>query len=229
VLASLGALAVGTLLGVRHAFEPDHVAAVTTLVVDARSAWRGAILGAIWGIGHTISLVVLGTLLIATRTVLSAQAGAAFEIGVAVMLIVLGARAVWRALRSDATGTSHAHRHGPADAVHVHGGPRAHVHVAGRTLAWRPFAVGLVHGLAGTGAITAFVFAELPDIASRVGYIALFGLGSVAGMAVATGVAGASLCRIATSERRRSVLAVATGVGSIALGIVWALPELSLF
>jgi high-affinity nickel-transport protein len=227
VLASLGALAVGTLLGVRHAFEPDHVAAVTTLVLEAKSAWRGAILGAAWGIGHTISLVILGTLLIVTRTVLSAQAGAAFEIAVAAMLIGLGARAVWQAVRSGATGATHAHRHGPAD-VHVHGGPRAHVHVAGRTLAWRPFAVGLVHGLAGTGAITAFVFAKLPDVASRVGYIALFGLGSVAGMAVATGVAGAYLCRIATSHRRRSVLAVATGVGSIALGIVWALPELSL-
>jgi hypothetical protein len=227
VLASLGALAVGTLLGVRHAFEPDHVAAVTTLVVEARSAWRGAILGAVWGIGHTLSLVILGTVLIATRTVLSARVGAAFEIGVAAMLIVLGARAVWRALRSGATGVRHAHRHGHHH-VHVHAGPRAHVHVAGRTLAWRPFAVGLVHGLAGTGAITAFVFAELPDVASRVGYIALFGLGSVAGMAVATGVAGASVARLATSDRRRSVLAVATGVGSIALGIVWALPELSL-
>ena len=228
MLASLGALAVGTLLGVRHAFEPDHVAAVTTLVVEARSAWRGAILGAVWGVGHTISLVMLGTVLIATRTVLPARTGAAFEVGVAAMLIVLGARAVWRALRSSAAGATHVHSHGPADNVHVHAGPRAHVHVAGRTLAWRPFAVGLVHGLAGTGAITAFVFAELPDVASRVGYIALFGLGSVAGMAVATGVAGASVCRLATSDRRRSVLAVATGVGSIALGIAWALPELGL-
>ena len=77
VLASLGALAVGTLLGVRHAFEPDHIAAVTTLVVEAKSAWRGAILGAVWGIGHTISLVLLGTVLVATRTVLSVRAAAA--------------------------------------------------------------------------------------------------------------------------------------------------------
>jgi len=109
----------------------------------------------------------------------------------------------------------------------VHVGPSPHVHIAGRILAWRPLVVGLVHGLAGTGAITALVFAKLPDAASRVSYIALFGLGSVAGMAIATGVAGASICRLADGPRRRSVLAVATGLGSIVLGVVWGLPELA--
>ncbi|HEY0194630.1 MAG TPA: hypothetical protein VGC42_26140, partial [Kofleriaceae bacterium] len=202
--ASLAAVVLGLLLGLRHAFEPDHLTAVSTLVVESRDPWRGVRLGAIWGLGHTLSLAIVGTLLLATGRVLPARAAAGFELVVAAMLIVLGVRAVWRALR------------GPA--VHAHDGS---VHRHGHRFAGRPLIVGLIHGLAGSGAITALVFAELPTLASRVGYIVLFGLGSSAGMAIASGVAGASLHRLAARPGRRRVLAVAAGLISIALGIAW--------
>lgn len=225
MLTSLGALAVGALLGVRHAFEPDHLTAVTTLVIQARSARRGALLGMMWGLGHTASLLVLGAIVLVTGAALPARTAAGFELAVAVMLIVLGARAVWNGVRAPAHGREHVHRHHEVE--HAHAGPAQHLHVAGRVVVWRPLVVGVVHGLAGTGALTALLFARLPDLAARMTYIALFGLGSVAGMAAATGLAGASLGRVVTRNRHRSVLAIVTGIGSIALGFVWALPQLA--
>ncbi|HEX4355316.1 MAG TPA: hypothetical protein VHZ95_20460 [Polyangiales bacterium] len=226
MFASLGAILLGVMLGLRHAFEPDHLTAVSTLVVEARDARRGMLLGAVWGLGHTISLVAVGTALLVTGAVLPVRTAAAFELCVAAMLVVLGGRSLFLALRDGTRGPTHRHRH--AGDEHVHAGPDAHVHVAGRALAWRPLVVGLVHGLAGSGAITALVFAELPTLAARVVYITLFGLGSIGGMAIASGVAGASLQRAAGTPARRRAITVASGVLSIGLGIAWAIPELAL-
>jgi hypothetical protein len=225
VLASLTAILLGTVLGIRHAFEPDHLTAVSTLVLETRSPARGAVLGAIWGLGHSLSLVVLGSVLVVSGSMLSPAAMAAFELGVAGMLVVLGVRSLVRAGREGTGGAVRSHRHRGCE--HVHRGPQAHLHVGRRAFAVRPFVVGLVHGLAGTGAITAIVFAELPTLGMRVTYMALFGLGSVAGMAAATGAAGASLHRFAATPGRRRMVTVASGVGSIVLGIAWAIPELA--
>lgn len=211
--ASLGGVLLGLLLGLRHAFEPDHLTAVSTLVVESRDPWRGVRLGAVWGLGHTLSLAIVGSLLLATGRVLPDRAAAGFELVVAAMLVVLGVRALARAVR----GAGEVHRH-PDGTVHSHG----------HRFSGRPLIVGLIHGLAGSGAITALVFAELPTMASRIGYIVLFGLGSSAGMAIASGLAGASLHRLAARPGRRRALAVAAGLISIALGIAWAMPELAI-
>ena len=140
------------------------------------------------------------------------------------MLIVLGARALWIGVRAGDRGPLRPHRH--ATGEHVHGVPGEHVHLGGRTFALRPLLVGLVHGLAGSGALTALVFAELPDLPSRIVYIALFGLGSILGMAAASGAVGASLGRATRTAPRRRAFAVASGALSIGLGIAWAIPEL---
>jgi ABC-type nickel/cobalt efflux system permease component RcnA len=225
MIGSLGGMLLGTLVGVRHAFEPDHLTAVSTMVADARDARRGALLGALWGVGHTISLVVVGTLVLATGTALPERAEAAFELAVAVMLIVLGVLALVRAAREGEHGPIHHHHH--RGTAHTHAGPAAHVHVAGATLARRPLFIGLVHGLAGSGAMTALVFAELPDLASRIAYITLFGIGSIGGMALASAVAGASLYRFARHRRIQRAVGLGTGVLSIGVGVAWAFPQLA--
>jgi hypothetical protein len=221
VSASLGVV-LGLLVGLRHAFEPDHLAAVSTLVSETRDPRRGALLGAVWGLGHTLALVAVGVALIAVGAVLPERLAAAFELAVAVMLLILGARLLIQAARAGGTGPEHAHRHGGRE--HEHHGAIGHVHVGRWTLAWRPLLVGMVHGLAGSGALTALVFAELPGTAARVGYIALFGAGSIAGMALASGVAGATLRAVARSGRVHRGILVAVGVTSIAVGIVWGVP-----
>ena len=87
MLTSIGGMLLGSLIGLRHAFEPDHLTAVSTLAIEASGARRGTLLGVIWGIGHTASLVIVGTLLLATGAVLPARTEAVFELGVALMLI----------------------------------------------------------------------------------------------------------------------------------------------
>lgn len=220
MLATLGAMVLGVLIGLRHAFEPDHLTAISTLMAETHGARRGAWLGAIWGIGHTVSLVVVGTLVLATGAVVSARTAAALELAVAAMLVVLGVRSIIQAARAGARGAVHRHRHGRDE--HEHEASVRHVHVARWALAWRPLVVGLVHGLAGSGAITALVFAELPTLATRLIYITLFGLGSIAGMALASGVASASLHRLAPTAHRRRLLELATGILSVGVGLGWA-------
>jgi len=197
-------IVLGILVGLRHAFEPDHLTAVSTLVSETHDARHGALLGVLWGLGHTISLVVVGASLAVVGATLPTRAGAAFELGVAVMLVVLGVRGMVVALRG---GNGH---------------PHPHAAIAPRR--WRPFLVGLVHGLAGSGALTALVFAHLPGTVARILYIALFGAGSVAGMALASGVAGAALQVVVRSDRVRRDIGLATGVMSIAVGVLWGVP-----
>lgn len=201
-------IVLGILVGLRHAFEPDHLSAVSTLVSETHGVQHGALLGALWGLGHTISLVVVGGILALVGATLPARAETAFELAVAVMLLALGARVIAVALRGAA-----GHAHAPM--------------TAGRRRRWRPFAVGLVHGLAGSGALTAVVFAQLSGSAARITYMVLFGAGSIAGMAIASGTAGATLHALACSNEARRRIALATGIVSIAVGLVWGAPLLT--
>jgi hypothetical protein len=209
-------LLLGILLGMRHSFEPDHVAAVSTLL-DGRGRRSTAILGAFWGIGHSIALLVVGGALAALHGSLPRSLGDGFEILVASMLVILGARAVARARPADRGTSAAGHFH---DAAEPHAG-NDHVHVGPWTFAWRPLVVGLVHGLAGSGALTALVMADLPTWGTRVAYMAIFGVGSVIGMAGLTGVVGWQLARIERRARLSRALALVTGTFSVGLGGWW--------
>jgi ABC-type nickel/cobalt efflux system permease component RcnA len=217
-------IVLGLLVGLRHSFEPDHLTAVSTLVGETRDLRGGALLGALWGIGHTLSLVGVGVILMLVGASLPERAAVVFELGVAAMLLVLGVRSIAVAIRAAAVH----HRLHTADRAHVHPGAHAHAHAHAppelRRLAWRPLAVGLVHGLAGSGALTAIVFADLPGVGARLVYMTLFGLGSIAGMALASGAAGATLRVVARSGGTRRGLSIATGAVSIAVGVMWAIP-----
>src|SRR5262249_47437234 len=141
-----------------------------------------------WGLGHAAALLGVGVVLAALAAQLPAALGDVFELAVAAMLIGLGARAIHRALRAGADGPPRLHAH--AGVSHDHAGPRAHVHLARRTLALRPLVVGVVHGLAGSGALTALVLARLPSTRLRFTYMALFSAGSIVGMCALSGLAG---------------------------------------
>jgi high-affinity nickel-transport protein len=200
----------GLLVGLRHSFEPDHLTAVSTLVGETRDLRGGAMLGALWGVGHTLALVAVGAVLLAVGASLPERAAVIFELCVAGMLLVLGARAIVVALR--------------AASPHGHGATPDHGHPAVRTRAWRPLAIGGVHGLAGSGALTAIAFAELPGAGARLIYMVVFGLGSIAGMALASGAAGVTLRVVARSGGTRRGLGLVTGALSIAVGVLWSLP-----
>ena len=191
----LAPIVLGLALGARHSFEPDHLAAVSVLIGERRGLTRSAALGAIWGVGHTISLVAMSIAVVGFGAMLPASADRGFELAVAVVLIGLGVRSLWY---------THHHHHGrrirsPLQAL----------------------LIGMIHGLAGSSALTAMVFAALPDTTARLLYISLFGLGSIAGMAAVSGAAGGWLQHVRRPWLMTG-LRIAIGVSSIAVGIATA-------
>jgi hypothetical protein len=199
----------GSLLGMRHALEPDHLAAVSTLPTGERSSGKAAWLGACWGLGHTLTLMAAGAVLVVLRADMPVLASDVLELCVVFLLIGFGLRAIRQAARQV----------GPQ--VHVHADAPGHSHW---TLARRPLLVGAVHGLAGSDALTAVVVATLPSTAARLTYLALFGIGSIVGMAALSGLLGWPLARL--GRRRVFVRAVSLAVGCIstALGLFWGYP-----
>jgi High-affinity nickel-transport protein len=214
------------LLGARHASEPDHLVAVSTMVAGAPTARRAATLGAIWGIGHSIALLAVGGALMVLHWQLPDRLADVFELGVACMLLVLGARSIAAALQLRAAERRHVYRaHGAValTGLHTHGGGRPHRHDAQRR-ARRPLMIGLVHGLAGSGALTALALANMPSLGSGLAYMAFFGLGSVLGMAALSGLIGVPLARFTTRIPVQVAALAATGALSFAVGIAWGWP-----
>jgi high-affinity nickel-transport protein len=198
MLTLLGWL-LGLLNGMRHALEPDHVAAISTLVAEQSSGRRAARFALLWGLGHAAVLLVVGGGLVIARRGMPPHVEQAFELGVAGMLVLLGGRAIRKAIALARHGAAHEHMH-----------------------ATRPMLIGVVHGLAGSGAITAIVLAKLPDPVVGLVFIALYGLGATLGMALLAGFAGVPLASLARrSHRAVPVLLGVTGLASLVLGIGW--------
>ncbi len=193
------AVVLGAAQGARHSFEPDHLAAVSVMIGDRRGVARSAWLGAMWGVGHTASLVVMCLAVLGFGAALPASADQAFTVIVALVLIGLGIRS-------------------------LHGSHRAETSRPVRSAA-QGLAVGAIHGLAGSSALTAMVFAALPTTGSRIVYITLFGLGSTVGMAAVSGAAGLWLHHVQRPWMVTS-LRIVIGLGSIAIGLYTGLDAL---
>ena len=196
----LAASCVGFLLGMRHATDPDHLVAVSTLVARTRRLGASWFLGACWGLGHTFTIFAAGAAVILLRWAVSPRAEAAMEFAVGAMLVVLGTLS----LRDDSVRRwglqEHSHEHGHDDAHGHHllapgGDGHSHPHLhsaalealsagasAGGRTPLRAFAVGTVHGLAGSGAVALLVLAAIPGTAAQLAYLAVFGLGTLVGM-----------------------------------------------
>ncbi|HEX5133037.1 MAG TPA: urease accessory protein [Candidatus Krumholzibacteria bacterium] len=209
----------GFFVGMRHALEPDHVAAVSTLVSGEGGGRRAMRVGLAWGIGHTAALLAAGGALLIVRLELPGWFAAAAELFVGILLIGLGATSIARAVRDGQRGPHRTHAHGHNE--HAHAGAIPHVHVGRFVLAARPLLMGLAHGLAGTGALAALVLASMPSLASGLLYIAVFGAGSILGMTLLTGVMGATLQTVMRGARARIAFQGGAGLLSLVVGIVW--------
>jgi len=227
IVASLASIALGLGLGARHAFEPDHLAALGVLAAEAPGARRTALLGAVWGIGHSAALLLVGSALAALSMRMPDRLADALELGVSSMLIALGGRAVVRAARSGRLGPAVPHAHGALG--HAHSASRDHVHVGRFVLARRPLLIGMVHGLAGSGALTTLVLAGLPSSAARLWFMALFGIGSVMGMAAVSGLVGWPLACVLRRPMAARMVAAAAGVSCALIGVLWGIPSLQRF
>lgn len=220
----LSIVLLGGLLGMRHALEADHVAAVASLSTRARSTAEVVRVSAAWGIGHALTVVVLGSALIALGLTLSERLSRAFEIGVGLMLVALGVD-VLRRLRRDRVHV-HAHRHADGT-MHVHAhrhemddrGAHPVEHRHDHTPVSRAVLVGGVHGLAGSAALILVSLQATRSASAAVGYLLAFGVGSVLGM-VAFSVALSIPLRLSSGRFEGALhrLEAVLGCATIAIG-----------
>ena len=218
-------LAIGGLLGLRHAFEPDHLAAVSTLATrPAARLWSAARLGLIWGLGHTVTVGVVALVIIALGVRVPERFWPAAELLVAALLILLGTVVIWRYVRG--RWHMHAHTHEiatPHFHLHSHSTGAAHGHPHPVVDARRSLGFGIAHGLAGSGAIAALLVAAVPDTAARLAYFAAFSAGTILGM-LGVSLTLSVVVRLAAerSSRWATILHVAAAAGSVVAGVVLA-------
>ena len=229
----------GFLLGMRHATDADHVIAVTTILNRSRRFLDTTLIGALWGLGHTITVVLVGVLIIGFNVVIPPPVGLAMEFAVALMLIGLGILNLTGGLRSlterltpPAPMHSHDHAHPGSAGAHAHlHGHGSNERLAGRgvvaTFGWyqliRPVAVGLVHGLAGSAAVALLVLATIQDTGTALAYLVIFCIGVAAGMAILTTVIGLPFMLSSTkSVQINRWLTIGSGVLSLAFGLLLA-------
>ena len=205
-----GVLFLGFLIGMSHALEADHLAAVGAMAAGRKNSQKGlALRGAVWGLGHTLTLlaICIGALLWGFK--LTDQVAAALEFAVGVMLVLLAFNVLWR-MRSKRVHF-HAHRHGEGKRhLHAHShahtneghaqDPHRHTHAQGFPL--RALGVGFVHGAAGSAGLLALVVAATQNTVLAIGYVALFGFGSIIGMALLSAVIAWPLGQVETQARR---------------------------
>ena len=202
-MSLVSAALLGLGLGVKHAFEADHIAAVCALVARRGTVARAARAGALWGLGHGAIIILAGGALVLLGARVPGPLAAALDAAVAVMLVGLGVNALRRApIAPDHDHThAHAHDHGPSTR--------------------RPILVGLVHGASGTAALTILVASTIPHRAEALAFITLFGLASILGMAAAAAILAWPLRKAAQHAPTiaRGLRSMA-GVGSIAAGLM---------
>jgi high-affinity nickel-transport protein len=231
----LSAVLLGFLLGLQHATDPDHLVAVATIVSREQKFRAGARIGLLWGIGHTVTLAIAGTIVVALNTGVPARLATGLELLVAAMLIVLGVLRLRDALRGILAVAPDRrmadHHHGRHEVIHAHDGD-AHVHPSAALLAaWREenrrvgiraLLVGAVHGMAGTAAVALLVLATLHTVAAAATYLLVFGLGTIVGMTALTAVMAYPVVRLARLRRMREAMAVTSGVAAIVFGCWYA-------
>jgi high-affinity nickel-transport protein len=239
----LPAAALGFVLGMQHATDPDHLVAVATIATRERRVVDGVRVGLFWGLGHMLTLTVAGAVIVALGLSLGPAVRVVLELMVALMLVLLGASRLRDATRGldtvaadhltarhthdhDEAVHSHAHAHGP----HVHSHPHLHpsrrllraLSLDGGCLAARAALIGVVHGMAGSAAMSLLVLATLDSAWSATVYLAVFGLGTIAGMTLFTAAMAYPVAVLLRFRRARRVLAFGASLGSIVFGLFYA-------
>lgn len=251
MISLLSILALGFFLGMRHATDPDHVIAVSTIVSRQRNIKKSALIGVFWGVGHTVTIFFVGAAIILFGLVIPPRIGLSMELSVGLMLVLLGIMNVTafvrsipeRSVHSAQDGPSelvHSHYHSHGDYIHTHAHahhPEQHTHSAERTpVAWldrtlgrsglyqplRPLVIGIVHGLAGSAAVALLVLATIRNPYWAMAYLLVFGVGTIAGMMLITLSIASAFHFVGKNARFSRHLGLASGLISLIFGLVVA-------
>jgi len=200
----LTAVFLGFVLGLRHALDPDHLVAVSTILARRRSPWTASWVGASWGLGHTATIFAVGFAIVALRAAIPEPVVVSFELCVGAMLVGLGGANLLAAARARAG---------------IRADDGAGLPLRGALV--RSGLVGLVHGLAGSAAVSLAAVGAMPTTAMALAYLVVFGLGTVAGMMACSLVLAAPLRHLPGVAGRRRALTAGTGLASLSFGVWW--------
>lgn len=206
-------MVLGFILGIKHAFEADHVLAVSTIVTEQKNPLKSALLGTFWGLGHTTTLFIVGIIVLLLKLSIPERLSLSFEFLVGLMLIFLG----FRVLRNQKLIHTHQHQHQHDELTHQH------LHVHEQTQTHRKhhtsYLIGTIHGLAGSGALMLLVLSTVPSLTVGLYYILLFGLGSTLGMTAMSFLVGLPFLFSFKFPGIEKYLRIFAGVLSILFGI----------
>ena len=219
-------LTLGFLIGMRHALEADHVAAVASLASGSKNIRETIFHGAVWGIGHTLSLMAIGSVVVLMNSSIPEELAHWLEFAVGVMLVLLGADVIRRMIRDRIH--FHFHKHASDSRAHLHAHSHrgesnhalsSHDHKHNKGLTARVLAVGIMHGLAGSAALVLLVAGTITNSVTAIFYIILFGIGSIVGMAALSAVIAVPLRYSAASMTwAHNGLQIIIGIATISLG-----------
>ena len=222
----VGLATFGFLLGMRHAVEADHVAALASLSTRPTSWVHAVRIGAVWGLGHTLTLFIVGTIVLLADTVVPERIAWGLELAVGVMLVGLGADVLRRLLRDRVHFHVHVHAHDNGTThfhAHSHAEENGHCHEHGHGFPGRALVVGLTHGMAGSAALVLLAIAKAPSVAMGILYIGVFGAGSILGMALLSVAISMPLrysARLITSKSFHNGLQGIVGVATVLIGFL---------
>jgi len=204
-------LGLGFLLGVEHAFEPDHIVAISSLISKEKNLKKTTILGAIWGVGHTTTLFLAGIIILTLKITIPETIALSLEFLVGLVIIFLGFYVIRDIIEKNKHIHKHTHTGRTHTHIHSHKGTDQHTHYH------QSFSVGLIHGLAGSAALMLLILSTFNSLIIGIIYILLFGIGSMVGMAIVGGLI--SIPFIYSSKKSRSINTVIQyGTGMISIG-----------
>ncbi len=225
---AISILGQGIILGLKHALDADHLVAVSTIVSERKGFWNSSLVGALWGLGHTASLLAVGLLVIAFNFQIPPKVALGMEFAVALMLVVLGGSVLWKIFRG---ASFHIHTHSHEGRLHIH--PHFHkpiehrqgehgVHHHSIPIGKKPFFVGMVHGMAGSAALMLLVLTTISSRPLALAYVGIFGLGSVGGMFLMSALIGLPFSFTSKYERANKIIRTTAGVVSVCFGLFLA-------
>jgi sulfite exporter TauE/SafE len=206
----------GFILGMKHALEPDHIIALSTIASRSKSLWRSSLTGVFWGIGHTSTLFVIGLLLIILKLELSLKLSMSLEFLVGIMLVYLGFSTVISFRRKKIH--IHEHQHEGIPHNHFH---EKHEHIHFNFSYLKSSMIGMIHGLAGSAAMVLLVMSTVSSVWKGIVYILVFGLGTVISMLMVTTILGLPFVLSTKKLKLNSKLILATGALSILFGFYY--------
>ncbi|OQW34755.1 MAG: hypothetical protein A4E19_17715 [Nitrospira sp. SG-bin1] len=223
----LSLLGVGFLLGLRHALDTDHLAAVSTVLAERPSLLASGAVGLSWGLGHTMTLLVVGSIVLISGFHIPDEFELIAESGVGILLIVLGVSLALKLYRE--RWHVHGHRHDGAPHVHFHSHQRHHDHGHRHWMveSIRPLCIGMVHGLAGSAALMLMILSTTKEIETGLLSILVFGLGSIIGMmVVGLTISVPVIYSRSISQRHFGAVQGLASIASVSVG-VWMLARLA--